>query len=332
MSTPFDRLVEDIQRNLSAGQRKAQIVGAIVSALLGQSLAGHQRVAQAVGNLAKGNAPGETSEEARKIPSRSKIGALAAVARRRSPTGDTVVVGRSHRHRIPHPHRAGRVLKRKDAPAQQRRRRGRIARANVGRDDRRDGPRIGRIDNHLRKVEHIENVLQLQLRQNECRPRAVHPIKHGAAPGGAIIGTVWQCAVGGMIVVHRQADLLQVVAALHPPRRFPCRLHRRQQQRDQDADDRDDDQQLDQRKRARFPIAEFRFRIHTHVMAQLPTICNLQLFPFLPHISQQAGCGNSEQYHRTRFGHGRDPIIPDGGHQIAARLVRMHVMDALHVG
>ena len=36
----------------------------------------------------------------------------------------------------------------------------------------------------------------------------------------------------GLVVQHAHAQLLQVVAALHPPRRFPRRLHRRQQQCD----------------------------------------------------------------------------------------------------
>ena len=52
-----------------------------------------------------------------------------------------------------------------------------------------------------------------------------------------------------VVLVQRQTDLLQVVAALHPPRRFAHRLHRRQQQCDQDADDRDDNEQFDQRER-----------------------------------------------------------------------------------
>ena len=48
------------------------------------------------------------------------------------------------------------------------------------------------------------------------------------------------------IIVHRQADLLQVVDALDPPGRLACRLHGGQQQGDQDRDDRDHDQKLDQ--------------------------------------------------------------------------------------
>ena len=51
-----------------------------------------------------------------------------------------------------------------------------------------------------------------------------------------------------VVVVHRQADLLEVVDALHAPGRLPRRLHGGQEQRDQDRDDRDHDQQFDQRE------------------------------------------------------------------------------------
>ena len=51
-----------------------------------------------------------------------------------------------------------------------------------------------------------------------------------------------------VIVMQRQAQLLEIVAALHPPRGLPSRLYSREQQRYQDADDRDPDQQFHQRK------------------------------------------------------------------------------------
>ena len=70
------------------------------------------------------------------------------------------------------------------------------------------------------------------------------------------------------VVVQPQADLLEVVAALHPSGRLARRLHRRQQQRDQDADDRNHDQKLHQGKtagammavRCRFVIGSFPLR------------------------------------------------------------------------
>jgi hypothetical protein len=48
--------------------------------------------------------------------------------------------------------------------------------------------------------------------------------------------------------MQRQPHLLQVVAALHPPRRLARRLHGRQQQRHQHPDDGDHHQQLNQRE------------------------------------------------------------------------------------
>ena len=53
-----------------------------------------------------------------------------------------------------------------------------------------------------------------------------------------------------MVIVHGQADLLQIVDALGPPCGFARRLNGRQQEGDQDRDDGDDDQKLDQRKTA----------------------------------------------------------------------------------
>ena len=53
-----------------------------------------------------------------------------------------------------------------------------------------------------------------------------------------------------MVVVHGQADLLEVVDALGTPGGLAGRLHGGQQQRDQDGDDGDHHQQFDQRERA----------------------------------------------------------------------------------
>jgi hypothetical protein len=60
----------------------------------------------------------------------------------------------------------------------------------------------------------------------------------------------WRKAIGRLReVVGGQPDLLEIIATLGPPRRFPGCLHRRQQERDQNPDDRDDHQQFHQRKR-----------------------------------------------------------------------------------
>jgi hypothetical protein len=48
--------------------------------------------------------------------------------------------------------------------------------------------------------------------------------------------------------VQSQSRLPEIVSTLNTSRRFPRRLHRRQQQGDQDANDRDDDQKFDKRK------------------------------------------------------------------------------------
>jgi hypothetical protein len=49
-----------------------------------------------------------------------------------------------------------------------------------------------------------------------------------------------------MVVVQAQADLLEVVGALHPVGGRPHFLHRRQQQGDQDTDNGNDDEELDE--------------------------------------------------------------------------------------
>jgi hypothetical protein len=50
--------------------------------------------------------------------------------------------------------------------------------------------------------------------------------------------------------VKCQADLLEMIAALHAPCSFPRGLNRRQQQRNENADDRENNQQFDQCKTA----------------------------------------------------------------------------------
>jgi hypothetical protein len=48
--------------------------------------------------------------------------------------------------------------------------------------------------------------------------------------------------------MHRQPELLHVVAAAHSPRRFAGRLDRRQQQPDHHPDDGDHHEQFDERE------------------------------------------------------------------------------------
>ncbi len=56
-------------------------------------------------------------------------------------------------------------------------------------------------------------------------------------------------AVRFVVVVQRQANLLEVIPALKSPGGFPGRLHRGEQERDQDTDDGDHHQQFDQGER-----------------------------------------------------------------------------------
>src|SRR5690606_36146721 len=55
-------------------------------------------------------------------------------------------------------------------------------------------------------------------------------------------------AVGVVIVVHRDAQLLEIVSALRSAGRLTGLLHRREQKGDQHRDNRDHDQQFNQRK------------------------------------------------------------------------------------
>ena len=68
------------------------------------------------------------------------------------------------------------------------------------------------------------------------RPRPAQDAGRREGPGDALV------------VVQRQADLLEVVRALDPAGRLAGRLDGGQQQGDQHGDDGDDDQQLDQRE------------------------------------------------------------------------------------
>jgi hypothetical protein len=51
-----------------------------------------------------------------------------------------------------------------------------------------------------------------------------------------------------VVILERDADLLQIIDALAAPRRLAGRLNRRQQERDQNADNGYYDQQLNQRE------------------------------------------------------------------------------------
>ena len=79
-------------------------------------------------------------------------------------------------------------------------------------------------------------------------PRAVVGLEGGPGHVDHAGGEVAPC---GLVVVHRQRELADVVLAGHPPARLARRLHRRQEQADEGTDDGDDDEQLDERERGR---------------------------------------------------------------------------------
>ena len=69
-------------------------------------------------------------------------------------------------------------------------------------------------------------------------------------PGAAAARSVGKPLEGIMVGMHGQANLLEVVAALHPPCSFASSLDGRQQQTNQNADDCNHDQQFNQGKSA----------------------------------------------------------------------------------
>ena len=87
----------------------------------------------------------------------------------------------------------------------------------------------------------VERLL-VHVRQEIVHPAArLSPIVAaiGVADPHAVSSRRWETGRWPTRGSARPGRLLEVVLALHPSRRFPCRLHRREQQRDQNADDRD---------------------------------------------------------------------------------------------
>jgi len=93
-----------------------------------------------------------------------------------------------------------------------------------------------------------EQVVLLDKRQSVDQPCSMI-----AAPVAVVRGpqptelTAWrEPIIGVMVIVQRQPDLLQVVRALHTPRRFTNLLDRWQQQSNQNCNDGDDYQEFDE--------------------------------------------------------------------------------------
>ena len=56
-------------------------------------------------------------------------------------------------------------------------------------------------------------------------------------PFATLLWNLSDGAIGIVKVVHAENELLEVIRALRPPRRLPCRLHRRQEERHKRSDD-----------------------------------------------------------------------------------------------
>src|SRR5262249_12946144 len=78
-----------------------------------------------------------------------------------------------------------------------------------------------------------------RVQAGRCVPQGVNRVVVAAAGKGL---------VGCVVVVGREGDLLEVVAALHAVGGLAHLLDRRQQQADEHRDDGNDDQQLDERE------------------------------------------------------------------------------------
>src|SRR5262249_13328821 len=62
----------------------------------------------------------------------------------------------------------------------------------------------------------------------------------------------WKHLVGGLIVMQRETELLQIIQALRPRRCLAHLLHRRYEEGDQDGNNGNDYDQLDERKSLTF--------------------------------------------------------------------------------
>src|SRR5262249_14592251 len=81
-------------------------------------------------------------------------------------------------------------------------------------------------------------------------PGSPAPAGHGVG-GAIVIGscgliTGWESVMGIVVLMKGQANLLEVILALHAVGRLPHLLNRRQEQTDQDADDGNDHEQFNQ--------------------------------------------------------------------------------------
>ena len=97
-----------------------------------------------------------------------------------------------------------------------------------------------------REVEVLVHVSFFEERQQVQQPADVVSFLFVLDGAGCVDRAGGEHLVRHFVVLQRQADLHEVVLALHPAGRFAGLLHRREQQGDQNGDDRNHDQQLNQ--------------------------------------------------------------------------------------
>src|SRR5262249_19160102 len=103
----------------------------------------------------------------------------------------------------------------------------------------------------LSEVNLLVEVVLLDPRQQEGSPAPTRPdieVRRDVGVGVAIDVTGRKTAVGVVIAVESQADLMEVVAAPHAAGSLADLLHGRQQQTHEGADDGNHHQQLNQRE------------------------------------------------------------------------------------
>src|SRR5262249_51832718 len=119
--------------------------------------------------------------------------------------------------------------------------------ANAGRvGDQGVDRRLGDVGANV-VLDHGGEVLLLQVRQQRQQPAG--PVVRLLIGSERVQLPRREHLIRAVVVVQGQADLAQVVGALHPGGCLGDFLPRRQQQADENRNNGDDDQQLDQRER-----------------------------------------------------------------------------------
>ena len=113
--------------------------------------------------------------------------------------------------------------------------------------------RVGRIKHRPAAIDPVEHARLLDLGEEFTRPAPAGEFVGGIANGPVDAGPAGREAAGVVVVVvEREANLLEIVAAARCPGTFASGLNSRQQEPDERPDDRDHDEELDKRE-ARCP-------------------------------------------------------------------------------